>query len=129
MNILFLKVGVIMAYCPHCGKKNEDDAEFCSKCGKQLTGSTKKHEDEWEKRCEEECAGGKGGRHWSIFWGLVIILVGLWIIFEIVLKELAKTYSSLSWVNDISFPFWWIIMGVIALLIIVAGIRIIVKSR
>ena len=25
-----------MVYCSKCGKKNDDDAEFCKKCGKPL---------------------------------------------------------------------------------------------
>jgi uncharacterized membrane protein YvbJ len=25
-----------MVYCPKCGKKNEEDAEYCSKCGTNL---------------------------------------------------------------------------------------------
>jgi len=30
-----------MAYCVKCGTKNEDDAEFCKKCGAPLTGIKK----------------------------------------------------------------------------------------
>lgn len=118
-----------MVYCSKCGKKNEDDAEYCSKCGTSLTTTKKDYDKEWDKRCEEECAGGKsGGRGWTIFWGLVIILIGIWIIFELVLKNLAEDIEQLAWVNTITFPFWWVIMGIIGVLIIVAGIRMIVRS-
>ena len=30
-----------MVYCPKCGKKNQDDAEYCSKCGDKLTATKK----------------------------------------------------------------------------------------
>ena len=30
-----------MAYCTKCGMKNEDDAEFCKKCGASLIGNEK----------------------------------------------------------------------------------------
>ena len=118
-----------MVYCSKCGKKNEDDAEFCSKCGTSLTGTKKDFEKDWENRCEEECAGGKGGsRGWGIFWGIVVICIGLWIIFELVLKNLAEDIPELSWVQNINFPFWWVIGAVLGILIIVAGIRIVIKK-
>ena len=46
----------------------------------------KDYEKEWENRCEEDCAGGKHGRP-PIFWGIIVILFGLWILFEFVLKN------------------------------------------
>ena len=112
-----------MVYCTKCGTKNDDTAQFCTKCGTSLAGTSKKREDDWDKRCEEECSGSGGKRRWSIFWGLVIILVGLWIIFEIVLKNL--NIPQLTWLNDIIFPFWWIIVAIFALMLIITGIRIV----
>lgn len=32
-----------MAYCPKCGYENEDDAEYCTKCGTSLTSIKKKY--------------------------------------------------------------------------------------
>lgn len=116
-----------MAYCSKCGAKNEDDAQFCKKCGASLSAKTQKREDEWDKKCEEDCSGGHRG--WGIFWGLVIILIGLWIIFELVLKELAKSIPELSWINDYSFQPIWIIFAAVGVLIIIAGLRIILKNR
>ena len=119
-----------MAYCSKCGKINEDDAEFCAKCGDSLGASKKDMGKEWENRCEEECGGGKRGhRGWGIFWGIVVICIGVWLIFEVVLKNLAENIPELAWVNNISFPFWWVIIGIAAILIISAGIRMIVKSN
>jgi len=58
-----------------------------------------------------------------MFWGVIIILIGLAIIFEFVLKEMAKSYTWLSWVN--SFQWNWLFAAVIAIFIIIFGIRIV----
>jgi uncharacterized membrane protein YvbJ len=120
-----------MAYCAKCGTKNEDDATFCKSCGVSLTGTRPEHDrhrdyrDHRDQRCEEECAGGPGGRGWAIFWGVIIILIGLVILFEVVIKDMAKTYTWLSWVNTVQWN--WIFAFVIAIFIIVFGLRIISK--
>jgi len=112
-----------MTYCQKCGTKNEDDAGFCKKCGAPLDITKMSQEKEWDKHCEDECAGRKGGRGWAIFWGVIIILVGLLIIFEVILKGLSKSYPDiLGWVNSVEFG--WIFAGVIAIFIIVFGLRI-----
>jgi len=119
-----------MVYCAKCGEKNEDTAKFCNKCGSSLTGTKKDIEKNMENRCEEECSGGKDSGHgWRIFWGLVIIIFGIWIIFELVLKNLADNITELAWINEISFPFWWVIGAIFGLLIIITGIRIILKNK
>jgi uncharacterized membrane protein YvbJ len=114
-----------MAYCPKCGTKNDDDAVYCKNCGSSLGVSkpTTEHERHRDQRCEDECAGGKGGRGWAVFWGVIIILIGLAILFEVVLKGMASTYPSLAWVNTVQWG--WIFAGVIALFIIIFGIRVI----
>lgn len=106
-----------MTYCPKCGKKNDDDAEYCSKCGATLKSVKDSHEKEWDNRCEEECQGGKGGP--PIFWGIIIILVGLWIIFEFVLKRIEGVPT---WVLE--FPFWGIFALIIGIFIILWGVRV-----
>jgi hypothetical protein len=111
--------GKNMVYCSKCGTKNEDDAEFCKKCGDSLT-VIKKRSDE---RCEEECAGGKHGT--PIFWGILIILIGLLIIFEGVLKNIKGLPSELSWIYTTEFGLIFAIF--IALAFIFLGIRIITK--
>ena len=120
-----------MVYCSQCGQKNEEEAQFCSKCGASLMETTRRRrQEEWDRRCEEDCAGGaKGNRGWSIFWGLVIIIVGIWLIFEVVLKNLARSVEGLEWVNTINFEFWWVIIGIFALLIIITGLRMIARNR
>jgi len=118
-----------MVYCTKCGTKNDDSAEFCKKCGASLKNFSHKTEDEWEKRCEEECSGGRMGRGWSIFWALVVIVVGIWIIFELVLKQLADDIPSLNWINEYSFEFWWVILAIFGILLIITGLRILIKPK
>ena len=115
-----------MVYCAKCGKKNDDEAEYCSKCGASLTDKKGDQEKEWDKRCEEECAGGKHGA--PIFFGILVILIGLWVIFEFVLKNINEENlpSWLNWIHE--FPFFWIFALLIGIAIIVTGIRMIVKK-
>ena len=110
-----------MVYCTKCGNKNEEGAEFCSKCGASLSG-VKKEED----RCEEACVVGKHSPYASVFWGIVVILVGLWIIFGLVLPETSLRDSLPSWFIDMNW--WWIIGLIIALAIIGTGIRMLIKK-
>ena len=108
-----------MVYCQKCGTKNDDESQYCKKCGASLSGR------QWEKtkddRCEEECAG-KGGRGFPIFWGLIIILVGLWVVFEFALKSIS---GLPAWLTD--FPFWGIFALLVGLFIIIWGIRVVSK--
>ena len=118
-----------MTYCQKCGTKNEDDAEFCKKCGASLRGGKKNLEKEWDNKCDEECNSGPSGRGWGLFWGIIIILVGLWIIFEFVIKEYLKTNPTMGliWLRD--FPFGLLIAAVFGIFIIVFGLRILGKKR
>lgn len=114
-----------MVYCTKCGKKNEDDAEYCSKCGTSLTGlakGTKKSGD----RCEEECAIGERSSIAKYFWGVIIIILGIWIVVEFILRKIEDPPEWLAWVID--FNFWWVVGIIIALIFIVTGIRIISKK-
>jgi len=113
-----------MVYCSKCGKKNEDEAEYCSKCGASLTGTKKETEKEWDKRCEEDCAGGKHGAPY--FWGIIVILFGLWIIFGLVIPQTNLANSLPEWL--VTFEWWWLIGLVIAVAIIITGIRIMIRK-
>ena len=116
-----------MVYCPKCGTKNEDDAVFCKNCGASLETGKKPYEHGHDDRCEEECGGGPGHRGWTIFWGVVIVLIGLIILFEVVLKDMAKTYSWLDWVNTVQWG--WIFGAVVAIFVIIIGLRIISRKH
>ena len=45
-----------MVICPKCGKENNDDAQFCSKCGNSLTDKTS-GSSSFEKQVEDFAAG------------------------------------------------------------------------
>ena len=77
-----------------------------------------------EKNCENECSGGKHGPPY--FFAAIVILFGLWIVFEFVLRKIDPMPDWLAWVN--SFNFWWIFALVVAIMIIAAGIRMMTKK-
>ncbi|MFY9606951.1 MAG: hypothetical protein WAS24_09540 [Thermoplasmata archaeon] len=60
-----------MAYCSKCGFQNPEDSAFRNKCGASLKAPMVGKEKEWDKRCEDECAGGPRGS--SIFWGIFVV--------------------------------------------------------
>jgi uncharacterized membrane protein YvbJ len=48
----------MMVYCHNCGTKNEDDDEYCSKCGEPLKKDVKRrHRSEQRQRRRDECFG------------------------------------------------------------------------
>jgi len=113
-----------MTYCSKCGTKNDDEAEFCKKCGTSLIGKVKQRKK--NDPCEDECVVGERSPFSSIFWGVIVILVGLWILFEVVLKGNENIRSQLpEWI--VNFEFWWLIGLIIAIAIIMTGIRILIK--
>lgn len=110
-----------MVYCPRCGTQNPDGALYCNNCGANLTTGKKGQEREWDDRCGEECSGrGKIGL-W--FWGIIIILIGLWFIFEFGIKNVS---GLPDWVYN--FEWTWIFGIVVGIAILAAGINVIVKG-
>jgi len=112
-----------MTYCSKCGNQNLDDAQFCNKCGAPLQGQVIDQKKEWDNRCEDECAGGKRGA--SVFWGVIVTLIG----FAIILWVLNESDVDLpSWIEDLNIG---LLIGiVIAIALIVTGIKIIItKSK
>ena len=107
-----------MTYCSKCGTKNEEDAEFCKKCGTSLTGVSK--HDEKDEDCV--CSGSKQNPYVPVFWGIVVIIFGLWIIFSFVIP---RSYLSVG-LQD--FSFWGLIVLIIAVAIILTGFRILTKK-
>jgi ribosomal protein L40E len=115
-----------MTYCSKCGTQNDKDAEFCKKCGTSLIGKGKTHKK--DDPCDEECVVGKRSPFSSIFWGIIVILVGLWILFEAVIKRNENISSQLpDWL--VNFEFWWLIGLIIAIAIIMTGVRILVNRK
>ena len=105
-----------MVYCSKCGNKNKDDAKFCSKCGSSLTDI--KYESYKDDDCV--CEGSKRNPLVPIFWGITVILIGLWIIFQFVLPK--NLFASLQ-----DFSFCGLVFLIIALAIILTGIRMMTK--
>jgi uncharacterized membrane protein YvbJ len=111
-----------MAYCSKCGFQNPEDSAFCNKCGASLKAPMVSQEKEWDKRCENECAGGPRGS--SIFWGIFVVLIGLGILVW------ALDQSNIDvpqWVKDLNIGLLFGIL--IAAAFIITGIRIIVKRK
>jgi uncharacterized membrane protein YvbJ len=109
-----------MPYCSKCGQRNPDEARFCNKCGSSLGGPHREHAKKPDDQCEENCAGGKRGA--SVFWAIIVILVGLFILIEV----LKNTVGAPDWLEDLEF--WWIIGVVIGIAIIITGIKILTSD-
>jgi uncharacterized membrane protein YvbJ len=105
-----------MAYCTKCGNKNENDTKFCSKCGTSLK------EINYESYKDDDCVceGNKRNPLVPVFWGITVILIGLWIILQFVIPD-----NFLTSLQD--FSFCGLILLIIALAIILTGIRIMTK--
>ncbi|MBS7657228.1 zinc ribbon domain-containing protein [Candidatus Bathyarchaeota archaeon] len=85
-----------MATCTKCGTKNEEDAKFCVNCGARMEITRERHGDscfEPERRVERECFGlPYGGAIIGIIIGLLIIISGLSMIFELDLGRYAGAF-------------------------------------
>ena len=112
-----------MVYCQKCGTKNDEDAEYCKKCSTALKGTAKDRKKEQDEKCEEECAVGQKSPYAKLFWGALIVIIGLAILFNVVIEN---TPSLKEQVPDVlkNFDFWWIIGLLIAVAFIVTGLRI-----
>ena len=108
-----------MTYCSKCGKQNPDDAKYCNYCSTPLMGGRPRRDP--GKECEEDCGGS--GRSMGWLWGIVVIVIGLWIFLQLGLSNV----EGFEFLED--WEFWWIIPVIIGILIISEGIRMITKSR
>jgi uncharacterized membrane protein len=97
--------------------KNEDDAEFCKKCGSLLSGEKKRRENDDD--CV--CSGNTQNPLTPVFWGIVIILIGLWIVMTYIIPG---SYLPMG-LNG--FSFWGLIILIIAIAFILTGFRKITK--
>jgi len=110
-----------MSFCQKCGAKNEDDAVYCKICGININLSTQKQTVDWEPRM-----GMRMRRHrptgWSIFWGLIVIVFGIWVAIEFGLRHIDGVPE---WITNMELC--WILPVIIGLLIIFAGIRMLIN--
>ena len=111
-----------MVYCQKCGTKNDDDAEFCKKCATILKGSAKDLKKEQDDKCEEDCAVGKQSPYAKFFWGALVILIGLAILFNDVIENTTLGDGLPAFIKN--FDFWWIVLLLIAVAFIITGLRI-----
>ncbi|MFW9935103.1 MAG: zinc-ribbon domain-containing protein [Candidatus Thorarchaeota archaeon] len=73
-----------MVYCQKCGADNPDEADFCKKCGAPLAPIKRTWRQKYGGRAEEECFGFTGGGAiFGIVAGLVIVLLGFSLVFQI----------------------------------------------
>jgi len=105
---------ICMVYCHNCGTKNDDDAEFCSKCGEPLKDvrdyegrrHPRNHDDRYYRE-RQECFGlPHGNLIGPLIAGIVLILIGL-----------SSIYGFNIWA-----VFWPVLIVIIGLLIIVGAI-------
>ncbi len=101
-----------MVYCQKCGTKNEDNADYCIKCGANLQTGThvsKRHE---RKKAEEDCFGlPNGNAIGGIILGIVVLLWGL------------------TMILDITFNFWYIILIIFGVLMISGALYKITRPK
>ncbi len=110
-----------MVYCAKCGRKNEDDARFCNSCGAPLGAGVVGVREQRRDQCDDGCSGGS--RRGSWFWAIIVILIGLWIIFEFGLKNIRGLPPELA-----NFELWWIFPIVIGIVVIALGVGMLRKQ-
>lgn len=94
-------------YCPKCGFKNQDEAEFCSNCGANLKISGSERRITRRQR-EDECFGlPHGGAIVGLLFGIIIILWGL---------------TQVPGLFPEGFEFWWLIIIIFGVLIIAGSL-------
>ncbi len=99
-----------MVYCHECGTKNDDDAEYCSKCGTSLKDSDDRDE-RYRRRRERR------HRHRNEFFGLPngSMIVGLLFGILLILFGVSSFYGIELW------RYIWPAIIVIVGILIVAG--------
>ena len=103
-----------MTYCSKCGYKNIEGANFCSKCGFSLGN----HEEQYKIDTDCVCEGDNRNPLVPIFWGIAVILIGIWIIDQV-------SYSINILPNDVC----GLLFLILAIAIILTGVRIATKKR
>jgi hypothetical protein len=115
-------------YCTKCGTQNEDDSVFCKQCGSDLKAGTggpaptdhKPRKSKQDEECEKDCKGSDKEQAW--FWGIIVVLVGAWVIWEFGLKNVVDVPEEIG-----DFEFCWLIWIIVGIAIIAAGFRMIMR--
>ena len=120
-----------MVYCQKCGKRNDDDAKFCNKCGTDLLsprrarGYDRDYERRHEDRCEEECSGKRHTAAWSNFWMIILALIAIGIVLSLMIRLFGGSLPA--WFHR--FEFWDVIPLLIGLVIVMFIIYMISQPR
>lgn len=121
-------------YCTRCGTKNEEDAAFCKKCGNDLHGPSSgptpgpftappaPGRSKEDQECERDCKGSD--RESAIWWAIIVIIIGSWIIWEFGLKNVVDTPDRIK--DDIFCTAIWIMVGIA---VVAAGIRMVMRKN
>lgn len=83
-------------------------------------GPRRDREKEWEDKCEREC---ESGTKTPLFWGVIVILIGLFIVFEYALDRIP---DMPGWLTD--FPFCGVAALIVGLIIVAFGVKMITKD-
>ncbi len=107
-----------MVYCPKCGNKNEDTADFCVKCGASLETGTVASRRYERRKAEQECFGlPHGGAIAGIVFGAIILIWGIFML----LQQTGVVTQTID--------FWYIIIIVIGVLIVAGAVYKITRPR
>jgi uncharacterized membrane protein YvbJ len=110
-----------MSFCHKCGIKNDDDAVYCKSCGNQIDLSAPKQTVDWDPGMRMRMRRHRPSG-WSIFWGLIVIVFGIWVAIEFGLKHVDGVPD---WITNMELC--WVLPVIIGLLIIFAGIRMLIN--
>ena len=120
-----------MVYCTKCGTQNKDDAKYCTQCGSTLgvtrEKSLEQRAEEWGedfgRRAEEwgedfgrqvevECFGlPYGGVIVGLFFGIIVIIVGLSLVPGLIPPEVRMSVE----------PYFWPTIIIIVGVLVIAG--------
>jgi len=107
-----------MVYCPKCGTKNEDNADFCVKCGASLQTGTVASRRYERRKAEQECFGlPHGGAIAGIVIGVIVLLWGI----SMLLQQTGLIAETIN--------FFYIIIIVIGILIVAGAIYKITRPK
>jgi uncharacterized membrane protein YvbJ len=107
-----------MVYCPKCGTKNEDTADFCVKCGANLQTGTVASRRYERRKAEQECFGlPHGGAIAGIVFGVIILIFGIFLLLQ-----------QTGVIVEANFP-WYILIIVFGILIVAGAIYGTTRSR
>lgn len=107
-----------MVYCPKCGTKNEDTADFCVKCGANLQTGTVASRRYERRRAEQECFGlPHGGAIAGIVFGVILLIWGIIMLLQ-----------QMDIIGE-TFQFWYIIIIVIGILIVAGAIYKVTRPK